>query len=65
MVDMKASKDIKTADTSEELRVCPSCEYDLGFHVSLLRENGEHNVILICPNCGVRYSVGWKINLDA
>lgn len=57
----------------DELHVCPSCGYALGFHTSFLNANaGRDNpvkstrevfrVILICPECGARFDVGWRVS---
>ena len=55
-----------------ELSVCPACGYALGFHTSFISENAEkgnpvkstretYRVILICPECGARFDVGWRV----
>jgi hypothetical protein len=57
-----------------ELHTCPACGYELGFHTSFVRihvrkgtEAGSARetcrVILICPECGARYDVGWRVPL--
>ncbi|MFC1657707.1 hypothetical protein ACFL2P_03970 [Candidatus Moduliflexota bacterium] len=44
-----------------ELRVCPSCGYERGFHVSFFQQKGgEVSIRMICPNCGQSYDIGWK-----
>jgi transcription elongation factor Elf1 len=64
--------DLRTVTINQEFQVCPACGYDRGFHTSLLNmsaSRGTHlkttrevfRVILICPNCGARFDVGWKI----
>jgi hypothetical protein len=58
---MKVSEEIKKIDLDEEFRVCPQCGYELGFHNSFLRSEKGHRIILICPDCGARYDVGWRI----
>jgi RNase P subunit RPR2 len=59
---MKASEEIVKIELGEEFRVCPKCSYELGFHSSFLRVRAEegYRIILICPECGARYDVGWK-----
>jgi hypothetical protein len=54
---------IERVEIGDELRVCPSCGYELGFHISLVAdgEGNRHRVILICPSCGARYDVGKRI----
>ena len=66
--------EIKTIKIDDELRVCPSCGYEFGFHTSFLKLNAGKNpplikstrdvymVILLCPECGARYDVGWRVS---
>jgi transcription elongation factor Elf1 len=58
---MKVSEEIKKVELGEEFRICPSCGYELGFHSSFLRSEEGYRIVLICPNCGARYDVGWTI----
>ena len=58
---MKASLDIVNVELAEEFRICPQCGYELGFHSSFLRSEEGYRIILICPECGARYDVGWKM----
>lgn len=44
----------------EEFRVCISCEYAKGFHVSFRKVKGRVRICLICPNCGQSYEIGWS-----
>jgi uncharacterized protein with PIN domain len=55
-----------------EFQTCPACGYALGFHISLTGANVDkdnpikstrevYRVILICPECGARYDVGWRV----
>jgi hypothetical protein len=57
----------------DELHSCPSCGYALGFHTSFISANAikdnpirstreVYRVILICPECGARYDVGWRVS---
>lgn len=59
----------------DELHVCPKCSYALGFHTSFINANAVkdnpikstrevYRVILICPECGARYDVGWRISFS-
>ena len=59
----------------QELHICPACGYELGFHTSFRSVNaGKDNpvkstrtvyrVILICPECGARYDVGWQVTFS-
>jgi len=56
--------DIKTMAVEEEFHVCTTCGYARGFHVSFQPENDRTEIILICPNCGQRYRVGWHLHLE-
>jgi transcription elongation factor Elf1 len=58
---MKVSEEIKKIELQEEFRVCPACGYELGFHNSFLKSGEGYRIILICPNCGARYDVGWRM----
>lgn len=44
--------------------VCDKCGYENGFHVSFVKQTEAYEVILICPQCGQRFKINWKINLD-
>lgn len=57
----------------EEFRVCPECGYERGFHSSLQSRNPNtdgrtrhtkvvYRVILICPECGGQFDVGWQVS---
>jgi hypothetical protein len=59
---MKFSEEIKEINLGEkEFRVCPQCGYELGFHSSFLRAEKGYRIVFICPDCGARYDVGWKL----
>lgn len=69
---MEKNGEIPHLKVTEELHTCPSCGYDKGFHTSFLNVNSSDNpvkstrevfrVILICPECGARYDVGWRVS---
>jgi uncharacterized protein with PIN domain len=61
---MKASLEITKIELAEEFRICPQCGYELGFHSSFLQSVEGYRIILICPECGARYDVGWRMYLD-
>ena len=44
----------------DELRVCQSCNYQRGFHVSFKKVGGRVKICLVCPNCGQSYDLGWS-----
>ncbi len=48
-------------ELADEFRICPACGYELGFHSSFLRCEEGYRIILICPDCGARYDVGWRM----
>jgi len=65
--------EITMLKAGDELHTCPACGYRLGFHTSFLSASANKNnpikstrevyrVILICPECGARYDVGWRIS---
>ncbi len=43
----------------EDFRVCLNCEYQKGFHVAFRKVKGRIKIIVICPNCGQSYDLGW------
>lgn len=70
---MPVQNEIVLLKTEEEFRVCPACGYEYGFHTSFLHSNAgkdsvfkstqeTYRVILICPECGARYDVGWRVS---
>ena len=70
---MPVVSEIKTIKIEDELRICPACGYELGFHTSFLKLNAGkdspvkstrevYQVILLCPECGARYDVGWRVS---
>ena len=56
-------EDMIEKQIGKEFHICDKCGYDRGFHVSFERGEGHCEIVLICPNCGQRYGVGWKITL--
>jgi hypothetical protein len=70
---MPVKSEITFSHVDEEFRVCPACGYEYGFHTSFIRADAGKNspvkstrevyrVILICPECGARYDVGWRVS---
>jgi hypothetical protein len=70
---MTAPSEIMQLRVEGELHVCPSCGYQLGFHTSFMGMNADKDnpvkstrevwrVILICPECGARFDVGWRVS---
>ncbi|MGE5700103.1 MAG: hypothetical protein ACM31N_08580 [Deltaproteobacteria bacterium] len=46
----------------DELSDCPRCGAGRGFHVSFRRKGRFLSVILVCPSCGFRFTVGeWPV----
>jgi hypothetical protein len=63
---MTVSKEIKPATIGDEFRICPSCGYNRGFQVSFLRKAPDRfAIVLICPECGARYSPDWNVGIPA
>jgi predicted RNA-binding Zn-ribbon protein involved in translation (DUF1610 family) len=70
---MPVLREIKNIKIEDELHVCPTCGYELGFHTSFLKlysgkdspvksTRDVYQVILICPECGARFDVGWRVS---
>lgn len=70
---MTTPGEITTIKAGGELHTCPACGYELGFHTSFIGTNTDkdnpvkstrevYRVILICPECGARYDVGWRVS---
>jgi DNA-directed RNA polymerase subunit RPC12/RpoP len=69
---MPEPREIRPLTIGSELTACPACGYRLGFHISFLNINAGNDpvpvrstqevfrIILVCPDCGARYDVGWK-----
>jgi len=72
---LKEAGEIHCIRVESEFRICPECGYTLGFHTSFLDPTAGNDypvkstkklfrVILICPDCGSRYDVGWRVSLS-
>jgi hypothetical protein len=70
---MSSFKEIAVLPVEDELHTCPDCGYALGFHTSFVNTTVSRNnpvkstrevwrVILICPECGARFDVGWHVS---
>lgn len=73
---MGISKEIQHIKPGEDLHRCPACGYEYGFHTSFVSTSAKtggqvnpvkstkelYRVILICPECGARYDVGWRVS---
>jgi hypothetical protein len=71
---MPEPKEIRILVVENELHTCPDCGYALGFHSSFARAGTGrespvrstrevYRVILICPECGARFDIGWRVPL--
>jgi hypothetical protein len=71
--EITVNSEIKNIKIEDELRVCPACGYEYGFHTSFLKVNAGkdsplkstrevYRVVLICPECGARYDGGWRVS---
>ena len=72
MITVTGIGEIKNIRMEDEFRICPECGYELGFHTSFVNIHADkpepfksttevYRLILICPECGARYDVGWKV----
>jgi hypothetical protein len=57
-------------DIPAQLRMCPDCGYQNGFHVAFRRvepSNGERTVAvqLICPSCSALLDIGLRVCLTS
>ena len=70
---MTEPETIAPLKVTDELHVCPACGYERGFHTSFINVNSIKDnpvkstrevfrVVLICPECGARYDVGWRVS---
>lgn len=70
---MTISGEITHIKAGAEFHTCPACGYERGFHTSFLGMNADkdnpikstrevYRVILICPECGARFDVGWRVS---
>jgi len=71
--EITISSEIKNIKIVDELRICPACGYEYGFHTSFLKVTAGkdspvkstrevYQVILLCPECSARYDVGWRVS---
>jgi len=61
---MPVSETIKRVKLKEEFVTCPVCGHDSGFSTSLQHHHGDvAKVVLICPECGARFDIGWEVAL--
>ena len=69
---MPGLKEITAIPVEKEFHTCPDCGYERGFHASVVNAMPNRDtpvrstrevfcVILICPECGARFDVGWRI----
>ncbi|WP_455391640.1 hypothetical protein [[Eubacterium] cellulosolvens] len=54
-------KEIKKLAIRGITDTCPVCGYTDGFHVSFKDEVHKLKIILICPECHVRFDPTWEI----
>ena len=65
-MEKKSSDDITALTPEGNIRRCPVCGYNDGFHVSFQFDDNskQGSVILICPDCHSRFDMGWKVVID-
>jgi hypothetical protein len=59
--------EIRKGDPGDDFHRCLNCGYSRGFHCSFVRADGgsaRHRIILICPECGTRFDIGWSGALE-
>jgi len=64
---MAVSPEIRKSDPGEDFHRCPNCGYSRGFHCSFARAaegSARYRIILICPECGTRFDIGWSLALE-
>ena len=61
-----ANEKIFAIEPEGNIRKCPVCGYNDGFHVSFQMEDDgkEGSVILICPACHQQFRMGWTVRLE-
>jgi len=62
---MSVAEKIKAVQVKDEFRICLVCGHDMGFQTSIVRDGAQTKVILICPECGARYDIGWTVDLPS
>jgi len=64
---MALSPEIRRSDPGDDFHRCPNCGYSRGFHCSFARAaegSARYRIILICPECGTRFQIGWSAALE-
>lgn len=62
---MPVAEKIVTHKPEGEFRTCSVCGYDQGFHVSFQEKGSKAaHIVLICPQCGARFDIGWDISIS-
>ena len=63
---MGSPEGIDTISPEGEIYTCPVCKYTDGFHVSFNMTTGtnEGEIVLICPACHRRFTLGWNVKLN-
>jgi len=56
--------EVKEKKIEKEFYVCDNCGYNKGFHVSFIKQRGYFEIVLICPECGQKYDIKWKVTLE-
>ena len=64
MTKMGSKTGVEAIRPEGEIYTCPACGYTDGFHVSFNLANGnDAEIVLICPSCHARFTLGWNIQL--
>ncbi len=64
-METNSTDEIISIKPEGNIRKCPVCGYNDGFHVSFEMKDGskEGDIILICPNCHQRFRMGWRVHM--
>ena len=53
--------EIKTVKMDAELKICPSCGYEDGFHSMFTKDGDITKWLFICPSCHEVFDIGFKL----
>jgi Zn finger protein HypA/HybF involved in hydrogenase expression len=52
---------VKKVNIESEFKVCPTCDYEDGFHSMFKKEENKTKWFFICPSCHSVYDVGFTV----
>ena len=56
--------EIKNVKMEDEIKVCPSCGYEDGFHSMFKKEGGITKWLFICPSCHEVFDIGFTVQRE-